>query len=187
MLEIKITGETPLEALASLTAFGMHCMTNNTVTAAANRILAAERAMEAQAAQVSNSDTPVQPPEAMTAEEGKAMVDAARNFDPRTASPAEPYVEESPHGDPTPENEPEGTWEPGGGEAVEEDGAPTYTLEQIRTRGTEAARTHGTPAVKAILTELGAKGMGTLDKSKYSAFVAKLDALDKAKAGDPDA
>lgn len=186
MLEIKITGETPLEALASLTAFGMHCMANNDVAAAANRILEAERAKEAQAAQVSNSDTPTPSPKALTAEEGKAMVDAARNFDPRTASPAEPYVEESPHGDPTPENEPKGA--AGATDGAEgEDTAPTYTLEQIRTRGTEAARTHGTPAVKAILTELGAKGMGTLDKSQYSAFVAKLDALDKAKAGDPDA
>lgn len=183
MLEIKITGETPLEALASLTAFGMHCMANNDVAAAANRILEAERAKEAQAAQVSNSDTPTPSPMALTAEEGKAMVAAARNFDPRTASPAEPYVEESPHGDPTPGNEPEGTADGAEGE----DTAPTYTLEQIRTRGTEAARTHGTPAVKAILTELGAKGMGTLDKSQYSTFVAKLDALDKAKAGDPDA
>lgn len=183
MLEIKITGETPLEALASLTAFGMHCMANNDVAAAANRILDAERAKEAQAAQVSNSDTPTPSPMALTAEGGKAMVAAARNFDPRTASPAEPYVEESPHGDPTPENEPEGTTDGAEGE----DTAPTYTLEQIRTRGTEAARTHGTPAVKAILTELGAKGMGTLDKSQYSTFVAKLDALDKAKGGDPDA
>ena len=183
MLEIKITGETPLEALASLTAFGMHCMANNDVAAAANRILEAERAKEAQAAQVSNSDTPTPSPKALTAEEGKAMVAAARNFDPRTASPAEPYVEESPHGDPTPENEPEGATAGAEGE----DTAPTYTLGQIRARGTEAARTHGTPAVKAILTELEAKGMGTLDKSKYSTFVAKLDALDKAKAGDPDA
>lgn len=103
------------------------------------------------------------------------MVEAARAFNPGAGNrqapadlPPEPYVEDPPHGDPTPRAEPE----PAG------DDAPTYTLEQIRARGTEAARTHGTPAVKAILTELGAKGMGTLDKSKYSAFMAKLDALE---------
>lgn len=169
MLTIKITGETPLEALASLTAFGIHCMANNDVAAAANRILEAERAKEAQAAQVSNSDTPAD----------------LKTSAPPTDPPAEPYVEDPPHGDPAPKSEPEGAAEAGGGAG--EDDTPTYTLEQIRARGTEAARVHGTPAVKAVLTELGAKGMGTLDKSKYSAFMAKLDELDKAKAGDPDA
>lgn len=184
MLEIKITGETPLEALASLTAFGIHCMANNDVASAANRILEAEKAKEAQAAQVSNSDTPAPSPKAMAAEEGKAVVAAARNFNPRTAAPAEPYVEEPPHGDPSPENESEGGAESGEGTEGKDD-VPTYTLEQIRARGTKAAQTHGTPAVKAILTELGAKGMGTLDKSKYPAFVAKLDALEGS--GDPNA
>lgn len=169
MLTIKITGETPLEALASLTAFGIHCMANNDVAAAANRILEAERAKEAQAAQVSNSDTPAD----------------LKTSAPPTDPPAEPYVEDPPHGDPAPKSEPEGTAEAGGGAG--EDDTPTYTLEQIRARGTEAARVHGTPAVKAVLTELGAKGMGTLDKSKYPAFMAKLDALDGEKAGDPDA
>ncbi len=42
MLEIKVTGTTPLEVLASLTAFGMHCMTNEKVLNAANRILEEE-------------------------------------------------------------------------------------------------------------------------------------------------
>ena len=153
MLTIKITGETPLEALASLTAFGIHCMANNDVAAAATR----------------NSDTPAD----------------LKTSPPPTDPPAEPYVEDPPHGDPAPKSEPEGAAEAGGGAG--EDDTPTYTLEQIRARGTEAARVHGTPAVKAVLTELGAKGMGTLDKSKYSAFMAKLDELDKAKAGDPDA
>lgn len=175
MLTIKITGETPLEALASLTAFGIHCMANNDVAAAANRILAAERAKETQAAQVSNSDTPANP---------QVPADLKTSA-PLTDPPAEPYVEDPPHGDPAPNSEPEGAAEAGG--ETGEDDTPTYTLEQIRARGTETARTHGTPAVKAILTELGAKGMGTLDKSKYSAFMAKLNALDGEKAGDPDA
>lgn len=43
MVEIKITGSTPLEALSSLTAFGMHCMQNADVYAAASRILEAEK------------------------------------------------------------------------------------------------------------------------------------------------
>ena len=43
MVKIEITGDTPLETLASLTAFGMHCLQNEDVYAAANRILEAEQ------------------------------------------------------------------------------------------------------------------------------------------------
>lgn len=43
MVKIEITGDTPLETLASLTAFGMHCLRNEDVYAAANRILEAEQ------------------------------------------------------------------------------------------------------------------------------------------------
>ena len=42
MIEIKITGTTPLEALASVPAFGMHCMKNQDVPAAAPRLLETE-------------------------------------------------------------------------------------------------------------------------------------------------
>ena len=31
MVKIEITGDTPLETLASLTAFGMHCLRNEDV------------------------------------------------------------------------------------------------------------------------------------------------------------
>ena len=51
MIEIKITGTTPLEALASVTAFGMHCMKNQDVHAAATRVL------ETEESKVSKSDT----------------------------------------------------------------------------------------------------------------------------------
>lgn len=181
MLKIEITGDTPLEALASLTAFGMHCMGNQDVYAAANRILEAETAKEKKAAAetVSDLDTLSNPPASAD------LKTPAHTANPQAPAdlPEEPYVEEPPHGDP------KGTWEPGGGEEVEQGGTPTYTIEQIRARGTEAARIHGTPAVKAILTELGAKGMGTLEKSKYPAFVAKLNALGSGKeqVGDTDA
>ena len=43
MVEIKVTGNTPLEALSSLTAFATHCMSNKDVWNAANRILEAEQ------------------------------------------------------------------------------------------------------------------------------------------------
>ena len=179
MLKIEITGDTPLEALASLTAFGMHCMGNQDVYAAANRILEAEKAKEKKAAAeaVSKSDTEANPPTLTDLKTPATTPKAPADL------PEEPYVEDPPHGNP------EGTREPGGGEEVEQGDTPTYTIEQIRARGTEAARIHGTPAVKAILTELGAKGMGTLEKSKYPAFMAKLNALGSGKdqVGDTDA
>lgn len=190
MTEIKITGNTPLEALASLTAFGLRCMGNEEVCAAANRILEAEQAKERKV-------TP------MPQEEAQAMVDAAKGFNPSTATPTpnenhtatptpknpqapadlppEPYVEDPPHGDPAPAPEPEGGTQ---GEPAPSDGV-TYTIEQIREKGTTAARAHGNQAVKAILKEFGVGGMTALTKEQYPAFLEKLAALDGA--GDTDA
>ena len=82
-----------------------------------------------------------------------------------------------------------GTWEPGGGEVVEQpteepagNKAPAYTFVDIRAKGIEAAGKHGQPAVKAVLTELGAKGMSELDESQYAAFVEKLEGLGDSNA-----
>ena len=61
MIEIKITGTTPLEALASVTAFGMHCMKNQDVHAAATRVL------ETEEGKVSKSDTALTAPMAPAA------------------------------------------------------------------------------------------------------------------------
>ena len=61
MIEIKITGTTPLEALASVTAFGMHCMKNQEVHAAATHML------EAEESKVSKSDTALTAPMAPAA------------------------------------------------------------------------------------------------------------------------
>ncbi len=76
MIEIKITGNTPLEALASLTAFGYRCGKDNDIAAAAIRIYDAE--------QDSLNGTPVH-------------TDAERRV-PSEDMPPEPYVEEPPHG-----------------------------------------------------------------------------------------
>lgn len=56
MIEIKTTGETPLEALASLVAFGQRCMSNETVRAAADRILIEEQ-KKVETAAPANSQT----------------------------------------------------------------------------------------------------------------------------------
>lgn len=74
MLKIEISGDTPLEALATITAFGLRCMGNPDVYAAANRILEAEQAKKA----------------------------ASTNPQPVADLPPEPYVEDPPHDTPTP-------------------------------------------------------------------------------------
>lgn len=59
MLEIKITGDTPLEALAALTAFGMRCMKDEDVYSAANRIYDAESVKKAgQTSELHTADEP---------------------------------------------------------------------------------------------------------------------------------
>lgn len=75
MLKIEISGNTPLEALATITAFGLRCMGNADVYDAANRILEAEQAKRA----------------------------AAANPQPVADLPPEPYVEEPPHATPAPQ------------------------------------------------------------------------------------
>lgn len=84
MIEIKITGNTPLEALASLTAFGYRCGKDDDIAAAAIRIYDAE--------QDGLNGTPVRT--------------GAERHVPSEDLPPEPYVEEPPHGIPDAPAEP---------------------------------------------------------------------------------
>lgn len=59
---------------------------------------------------------------------------------------------------------------------------PAHTFVGIRAKGIEAAGKYGQPAVKAILTELGAKGMSELKESQFAAFVEKLEGLGDSNA-----
>lgn len=60
----------------------------------------------------------------------------------------------------------------------EEPPAKPLTLEEVRKAGVEAARTHGKPAVHAILKELDAPGMTALTPEQYPIFMRKLGGLD---------
>ena len=184
MVEIKITGNTPLEALASVTAFGLHCFSDPDVSAAANRILEAEQAKEhKEAAKVSKSNTDT--PAADTAPTGAAtaaaeLSDAAgktaapTNPSPVTDLPEEPYVEDPPHRDPAPEPEPE--------PQPERQPKPPK-LEEVRAKGLEAAKKHGQPAVKAILESFKVPSMTALAESDRAAFLAALEALERQGDG----
>lgn len=167
MIEIKITGNTPLEALASLTAFGLHCFSDPDVSTSANRILEAERAKERKEADTCAADT-MPTDAAATAAELSAVAGKTgtlTNSQTIENSPPVPYVENPPHDDPAPE-------------AVPEEQPKPPKLEEIRAKGLEAAKKYGQPAVKAILDGFGVPNMTTLAEGDRAAFLAKLEALE---------
>lgn len=155
MLKIEITGDTPLEALASLTAFGLHCMANQTVATAANQIL------EMELAKVSKSDTPENP----SASADLKPSASTANPQALTNLPPEPYVEEPPHG--TSEPAPE---------------APAPKLEEVREKGIAAAKAHGQAAVKKLLDSFGAASMTNLAEKDRAAFLKALEGLGEGNA-----
>lgn len=83
MVKIEITGDTPLEALASLTAFGLHCVSNPDVYAAANHILEAEK--NAQKAEVAATPT-----SGKTDAPGPAPATSGQTVPPSDPSPTTP-------------------------------------------------------------------------------------------------
>lgn len=160
MVKIEITGDTPLETLASLTAFGMHCLQNEDVYAAANRILEAERH---DARKVASAATPA-PASDPTPGPAETPGPAAPKSGPK-APPTEA---------PTPP-------------AVSADDAPAPTVAEIRQRGIEASRKYGKEAIVAILQKFNVSGMSAIEEKDRAAFLAELDKLDAEKAGEPDA
>lgn len=160
MVKIEITGDTPLETLASLTAFGMHCLQNEDVYAAANRILEAERH---DARKVASAATPA-PASDPTPGPAETPGPAAPKSGPK-APPTEA---------PTPP-------------AVSADDAPAPTAAEVRQRGIEASRKYGKEAIVAILQKFNVSGMSAIEEKDRAAFLAELDKLDAEKAGEPDA
>lgn len=160
MVKIEITGDTPLETLASLTTFGMHCLQNEDVYAAANRILEAEQHDTRKAASASTPPPASDPTPGPTETPGTA----APKFGPK-APPTEA---------PTPP-------------AVSADDAPAPTVAEVRQRGIEASRKYGKEAIVAILQKFNVSGMSAIEEKDRAAFLAELDKLDAEKAGETDA
>lgn len=154
MVEIKVTGNTPLEALSSLTAFATHCMSNKDVWNAANRILEAEQHEERKKA---------------AAQAAEKAPDFPKDYDVAPADPPGPAA-----GETGPTAAPSENAAPAP--------APASKPEDIRAKGIEAAKKHGQPAVKAILKELGAENMTALPEDKRAVFLAKLEGLGDGNA-----
>ena len=65
--------------------------------------------------------------------------------------------------------------------------AKAPTLEEVRDIGIKYSKQYGTPAIKAILTELGASGMGALAEDQRPIFLAKLTELGPLKEDENNA
>lgn len=154
-----------MEALAHLTAFGMHCMQNKDVWNATNRILEAEQHEERKKASAQAKEHPPEFP---------------KNYDvaPPTDPPGPAAGETGPTAAPSEEAAP-----PAPAPAPEEAPAPKPTtgkppsLEDIRAKGIEAAKKYGQAAVKAILKEFNAENMTALPEDKRAEFLMKLEGL----------
>ncbi len=158
MIKIEISGATPLEVLASTTAFGMRCQLNGDVYAAAQQILEAEKHKQAKtranASDVSDLDIG-------KSDRGKPSGGAAVE---------EPYVGPTPF----PETQTETT--------TKEHGSKPPTLEEVRAAGIEASHKYGTPAVKALLEQFGAANMTALAEKDRAAFMGALKGLGESNA-----
>lgn len=162
MVEIKVTGNTPLEALSSLTAFGMHCMQNADVCAAATRILEAEKHEEKKlaAAQAQNGSTQAQ-------QEAPVQEPISDTPEPAPAPTAAPGPADGTNGP---------TAAPGGKPE------PVPTVEAVRAKGIEASRKYGKEAVVAILQKYGASGMSAIAEKDRASFLADLEGLGDGNA-----
>lgn len=149
MIEIKITGNTPLEALSSLTACGMYCASNNEVNASAEKILEAERVKDIAEVPMSNAATVSEPP----AESAKAKPPA----NPQTSGDLPPAADPEP--------------------APAEGQSKPFTLEEVRSASVNAARTKGKAAVRAILQDLGVSSTPDLAPEQYPEFMKRLGEL----------
>lgn len=166
MVEIKVMGNTPLEALSSLTAFGMHCMQNADVCAAANRILEAEKHEEKK----------------LAAAQAQAAPAEAQNG-VNTPSPGEEPISDTPKTAPAPTAAPGPAGGADGQTAAPGDKPePVPTVEQVRAKGIEASRKYGKEAVVAILQKFGASGMSAIAEKDRAAFLTALEGLGEGNA-----
>lgn len=176
MIEIKITGTTPLEALASVTAFGWHCMTNPDVHAGATRVLEAEKTGH----HVSNLDTasaptpaPAVPPVVTVPAPAAPAAPINPTPAPTPVNPAPAPVAAAPVAGPqvtTPGNAPT---------AAPVAAAPTYTVEQIGKAGADLVSQDAAkmPGLLALLQKYGVQAITQLKPEQLGAFATELRGL----------
>ena len=166
-IEVRITGGTPLEVLARITAWGLRCCNEPRVYALASQIMELENKLNAydKDGNPAPSATPATPPPPA------APADPSGPVAGETGPSAAPTEAADP---PAPAPEKPKEPEPAPGKAP--------SLEDIRAKGIEAAKKYGQPAIKAILKELGAENMTNLPEDKRAVFLEKLEGLGENNA-----
>ena len=169
MIEIKITGETPLEALSSLTAFGTHCRHDPPVAAASDRILEAE--MAGSAKRPVETAAPPQPtptaPQPAPSPVGTAPTPAAPAPGPTTAPAPAPAPSPAPSAS-APSNFT--------GLGTE---SPKYSIDDIARAGAELAQ-QGPDKITALtnlLAQFGLQAVTQLRPEQMGPFVMALRGL----------
>lgn len=175
MIEIKITGTTPLEALASVTAFGWHCMTNPDVHAGATRVLEAEKKER----HVSEMDTTAATPAPVAA---SAATTTAVPPVPAPQQTAEPVVPVNPMPAPVvtaPVAGPQVTPPGNAPTAAPVAAAPAYTVEQIGKAGADLVSQDAAkmPGLLALLQKYGVQAITQLKPEQLGAFATELRGL----------
>ena len=169
MIEIKISGATPLEALASLTAFGFRCMSNEDVAAAANRIYEREQKEAAKATPAPNTPAPLPEEVAPTVKENPTQPPA-----PPSTAPSAPTDQSQDGSAAGASPEPITPSEPVPVKAL--------SLEEVREAGIKAAKEYGKDAVASILGRFSATSMSTLKEQDRAAFLEALEGLGEDNA-----
>lgn len=171
MIEIKTTGETPLEALAGLVAFGQRCMSNETVRIAADRILNEEQ-KKVETAAHTNSQTfgNLAAAVCQTAENPSPVVPV--NPSPAPAPAPAPGPAPAPVAapiNPTPPVAPTAPTAP----------APSFTLEQVGKAGADliAANPTKMQELLGLLGQFGVQAITELKSEQVGPFATALRGL----------
>ncbi len=183
MVEIKITGATPTEALTSLAAFGLHCQADPLLDTAARQLLASGGgSAEAAAPNASKyPSAPAAPAAPMVPSAVPAPVPA-----PPPATPIPPTVPTAPAAPaaPAPAPVPVAPAVPGptaapGSMPTAAAPAPSYTLEQLSKAGVDL--TASDPAkmgeLQSLLAQYGVQAITQLPPAQYGAFATALRGL----------
>lgn len=186
MTTITITGDTPLEALSSLLAFGMSCGHDPRVREEAERIAGlkiqrinayqrqTDKLLEKMRKEEAQESTPPARPETPQQPEPQQDPTYIGSFPPDDDLPFdESDVVE--HKEPEPEKEPKP--EPAPAKQKQSQGKAPIGPNDVMSAGIDAARRFGQPAVKALLTKLGANSITTLPENKWEEFLAGLKEL----------
>ena len=195
MIEIKITEKSPLDALASLTAFGMYCQGVGAVKDAAKCILGQDARKNTHASNTENpADTSAPAPASMPgaqvpqqpAAAASAPAAAPVSHQPATPAQAPAQMQMSLNTPQTPAPAPQQPMMPPAQVPTAAPVAPpapaaapvaapaAYTLEQLQHAAGELVRTNKQNALMALLTQFNVPSLIQLPKEQYGAFATAL-------------